>query len=161
MFPWRCDNFSFDLLLHCHLATASANHISPISLCLCIFINMFLNYQKSTGNDISETVKTNTFRTLVEMRSLNRNVRPPFQETPDQPLLSQVDIMIYDVIRAPKQYFAPGPTKPLGGPGCCDDSDYISLLLRPRLFLHLNISFRLSNKYADFEKFCRSNFKKK
>ena len=55
---------------------------------------MFLNYQKSTGNDISETVKTNTFRTLVEMRSLNRNVRPPFQETPDQPLLSPEDIMI-------------------------------------------------------------------
>ena len=82
---------------------------------ICIFINMFLNYQKSTGNDISETVKTNTFRTLIEMRSLNRNVRPPFQETPDQPLLSPVDIMIYDVIRAPKQYFAPGPTKPLGG----------------------------------------------
>ena len=49
------------------------------------------------------------------MRSLNRNVRPPFQETPDQPLLSPEDIMIYDVIRAPKQYFAPGPTKPLGG----------------------------------------------
>ena len=117
MFPWRCDNFSFDSLLHCHLATASANHISPISRCICIFINMFLNYQKSTGNDISETVKTNTFRTLIEMRSLNRNVRPPFQETPDQPLLSPVYIMIYDVIRAPKQYFAPGPTKPLGGPG--------------------------------------------
>ena len=93
MFPWRCDNFSFDLLLHCRLATASANHISPISLCICIFI-MFLNYQKSTGNDISETVKTNTFRTLIEMRSLNRNVRPPFQETPDQPLLSPEDIMI-------------------------------------------------------------------
>ena len=93
MFPWRCDNFSFDLSLHCHLATASANHISPISLCICIFI-MFLNYQKSTGNDISETVKTNTFRTLIEMRSLNRNVRPPFQETPDQPLLSPEDIMI-------------------------------------------------------------------
>ena len=55
---------------------------------------MFLNYQKSTGNDISETVKTNTFRTLIEMRSLNRNVRPPFQETPDQPLLSPEDIMI-------------------------------------------------------------------
>ena len=109
------DNFSFDLLLHCHLATASAYHISPISLCICIFINMFLNYQKSTGNDISETVKTNTFRTLIEMRSLNRNVRPPFQETPDQPLLSPEDIMIYDVIMAPKQYFAPGPTKPLGG----------------------------------------------
>ena len=77
---------------------------------------MFLNYQKSTGNNISETVKTNTFRTLIEMRSLNRNVRPPFQETPDQPLLSQEDIVIYDVNRAPKQYFAPGPTKPLGGP---------------------------------------------
>ena len=79
---------------------------------------MFLNYQKSTGNDISETVKTNTFRKLIEMRSLNRNVRPPFQESPDQPLLSPVDIMIYDVIRAPKQYFAPGPTKSLGGPDC-------------------------------------------
>ena len=77
---------------------------------------MFLNYQKSTGNDISETVKTNTFRTLIEMRSLNRNVRPPFQETSDQPLLSPVDIMIYDVVRAPKQYFAPGPTKPLRCP---------------------------------------------
>ena len=110
MFPWRCDNFLFDSLLHCHLDTASANHISPISRCICIFINMFLNYQKSTGNNISETVKTNTFRTLIEMRSLNRNVRPPFQETPNH-------IMIYDVIRAPKQYFAPGPTKPLGGPG--------------------------------------------
>ena len=117
MFPWRCDNFSFDSVLHCHLDTASANHISPISRCICIFINMFLNYQKSRRNDISETVKTNVFRTLVEMRSLNRNVRPPFQETPDQPLLSPVYIMIYDVIRAPKQYFAPGPTKPLGGPG--------------------------------------------
>ena len=41
MFPWRCDNFSFDSLLHCHLATASANHISPISRCICIFINIF------------------------------------------------------------------------------------------------------------------------
>ena len=70
---------------------------------------MFLNYQKSTANNISETVKTNTFRTLIKMRSLHRNVRPPFQETPNH-------IMIYDVIRAPKQYFAPGPTKPLGGP---------------------------------------------
>ena len=50
------------------------------------------------------------------MWSLNRDVRPPLiQETPDQPLLSPEDIMIYDVIRAPKQYFAPGPTKPLGG----------------------------------------------
>ena len=68
---------------------------------------MFLNYQKGTGNDISETVKTNTFWTLIEMRSLNRNVRPPFQETPDQPL----HIMIYDIIRATKQYFAPGPKK--------------------------------------------------
>ena len=70
---------------------------------------MFLNYQKSTGNNISETVKTYTFQTLIEMRSLHRNVRPPFQETPNH-------IMIYDVIRAPKLYFAPGPTKPLGGP---------------------------------------------
>ena len=73
---------------------------------------MFLNYQKSTGNYILETVKTNTFRTLIEMRSQNRNVRPPFQETQDQPLL------IYDVIRAPKQCFVPVPTKPLGGPAC-------------------------------------------
>ena len=67
---------------------------------------MFLNYQKSTGNDISETVKTNTFWTLIEMRSLNHNVRPPFQETPDLLLLSPEDIMIYDVIRAPQNLSA-------------------------------------------------------
>ena len=48
------------------------------------------------------------------MRSLNLNVRPPFQETLDPPL----DIMTS--LGPPKRYFAPRPTEPVGGAGYKD-----------------------------------------